>query len=167
MNNSVRNKVLIFIIAILLLTNMAILVYFLWLKQPEVVDRENEHRREGLSQTLKKEVGFNDQQVAAYRQLKDQQWKTMKSKFDDLRRAKDSLFYLLSVPDVSDSTVDKAADLIADRQKQLDMQAFNHFKELRKVCTPEQLPKYDTLIQRMFHRMTSTSFRKGGPPSRK
>ena len=167
MNNSVRNKVLIFIIAILLLTNMAILVYFLWLKQPEVVDRENEHKREGLSQMLKKEVGFNDQQVAAYRQLKDQQWKTMKNKFDDLRRAKDSLFYLLSVPGVADSSVQKAADLIAARQKQLDLQAFNHFKELRTVCTPEQLPKYDTLIQRMFHRMTSTPFRKGGQPGRK
>ncbi|HVZ55224.1 MAG TPA: hypothetical protein VG870_01080 [Chitinophagaceae bacterium] len=167
MNNSARNRVLLFIIGVLVLTNMAILVYFLWIKPaPASQDRTGGRGREGLSETLKREVGFNDQQVAAYRQLKDQQWPVMKTMFEDLRHAKDSLFVLLTVPGVPDSTVRRAADRIAERQRALDMQAFNHFRQLRQVCRPDQLPRFDTLVQRMFRRMTASPFHRSSPDNR-
>ena len=158
MSNASKNKPLIIIIIILLLTNVAILAYFLWLKQPDKPVPLDKNR-DRLAESLKNEVGFNDNQVAEYKKVKDAQWDKMKGRFDDLRKAKDSFFHLLSVENANDSSLNNAADSIAARQKALDLEAFAHFKELRKLCTPEQQPKYDSLVQRMFNRMAGTFMR--------
>jgi periplasmic protein CpxP/Spy len=158
MSNASKNKPLIIIIVILLLTNVAILSYFLWLKQPDKPGPLDKNR-DRLAESLKNEVGFNDSQVAEYKKIKDAQWDKMKGRFDDLRKAKDSFFHLLSVENTNDSILNNAADSIAYRQRALDLQAFAHFKELRKLCTPGQQPKYDSLVQRMFHRMAGTFMR--------
>jgi len=158
MSNASKNKPLIIIIIILLLTNVAILAYFLWLKQPDKPPPFDKNR-DRLAESLKNEVGFNDKQVAEYKKIKDAQWDKMKGRFDDLRKVKDSFFHLLSVENTNDSVLNNAADSIAYRQKALDLEAYAHFKELRKLCTPEQQPKYDSLVQRMFHRMAGTFMR--------
>ncbi len=158
MSNTSKNKSLVIIIILLLLTNVALLAYFLWLKEPDkpaILDKN----RDRLAESLKNEVGFNDNQVAEYKKIKDAQWDKMKSRFDDLRKAKDSFFHLLSVENAADSILNNAADSIAYRQKALELEAFAHFKELRKLCTPDQQRKYDSLVQRMFHRMAVTFMR--------
>ncbi len=150
MSTTSRNKNLLFIIAALLLTNIAVLAYFLWIKQPEPKRGQNKN---GMSEMLQKEVGFSDEQVAQYKQLKEQQLTSIKPMFDEMRKAKDSLFRLLSDPNANDSVINKATDAIAQKQKILDLQTFNHFKKVRALCTPEQQPKYDSMVQRMFRKM--------------
>jgi protein CpxP len=158
-NNPSKNKTLVFIIVVLLLANVAMLIYFLWLKQPDkpaVVVRSPSDR---FADALKKDVGFTDEQVTQYKQLKDAKWDRIKLRFDDLRTAKDNFFHLISVENINDSVLNNAADTVAQRQKSLDLQAFIHLKELRKVCTPEQQPQYDSLVQRIFHRITGSFMR--------
>lgn len=152
-----KNKSLIFIIIFLLLTNIAVLGYFLWYKQTDKPPERD--KRNGIAADLQKEVGFNDQQIAQYKQLKDEQWKKFKPMLEDIRKAKDSLYRLLSNESVNDSVINMTAELIGQKQKAIDLQAFTHFKQIRALCTPEQLPKYDTLIQRMMRKM-------GKPPRR-
>ena len=158
MNNPSRNKTLVFIIIVLLLANVAILFYFLWLKGPEKQARNNGNV-DRFAEALKRDVGFSETQVARYKELKDAKWDKIKLRFDDLRKAKDNFFHLISVENVSDSLLNSAADSVAQRQKSLDLQAFRHLKELRKVCTPEQEPRYDSLVQRVFHRITGSFMR--------
>ena len=152
MSNQSKNKTLIFIIVVLLLANVALLIYFLGGKQA-LKPMPDDKNRDRLSEALKNDVGFNDAQVVQYKQLKDAQWELMRAKFDDVRKAKDDFFHLLSVENVSDSILSSSADKIAVKQKALDMQAFSHFKEVRKLCTPGQQPKFDSLVQRMFIKM--------------
>lgn len=152
MSQPSRNKNLIFIIAVLLLTNIAVLVYFLWLKKPGEPKRSE--RRNGLIEMLQEEVGFNESQVAQYKQLKEEQRKTIRPMFDEMRKAKDSLFRLLGDSSISDSIINKVADAIGEKQKTLDLQTFNHFKKVRELCvTPEQQEKYDSAVLRMFRKM--------------
>jgi len=158
MNNPSRNKTLVFIIIVLLLANVAILFYFLWLKGPEKQVRNNGNV-DRFAEALKRDVGFSETQVARYKELKEAKWDKIKLRFDDLRKAKDDFFHLISVENVSDSLLNNAADSVAQRQKALDLQAFIHLKELRKVCTPEQEPRYDSLVQRVFHRITGSFMR--------
>jgi Spy/CpxP family protein refolding chaperone len=153
MSTPSRNRNLIFIISALLLTNIAVLVYFLWLKHPEAKHGGSEVKKNGMTDKLKEEVGFTNEQVAQYQQLRDEQMTTIHPMFEEMRKAKDSLFRLLSDPNVNDSLVNKATDVIAQKQKILDIQTFNHFKKVRALCTPEQQPKYDSMIQRMFRKM--------------
>lgn len=152
MTNPARSKNLLSIIVILVLTNILVLGYFLWFKKSHRKP-EPEKERVGISDMLQKEVGFTDEQLTAYRELKDRQRESMRPMFEDMRRAKDSLFRLLSDPNVTDSALNHAGDAIAARQKSLDLQAFQHFKTVRAICKPDQQEKYDSMILRMFRKM--------------
>lgn len=129
------------------------LVYFLSNKAPAKPAEPAKETRMGVSEMLQKEVGFTEEQIAKYKSLKEKQKETIRPMFDDMRRAKDSLFRLLSYPETSDSVVNKVADVIAQRQKALDLQTFTHFKRVRTLCTPDQQPKYDSMVIKMFNRM--------------
>ena len=161
MSNTSRNRNLVFIIAALLLTNIAVLVYFLWIKQPEGRKDGPQKPKEGFfTLALKDSVGFNEQQIAQYKEIKDRQKKTMEVMFDNMRRAKDSLFRLIGDTQANDSVIRKAAEAVGERQRLLDLQSFNHFREIRALCTsPDQRQKYDTAVLRMLRKMGKTPAR--------
>ena len=159
-----RNKVLSILVIILLLTNILLLVFFVWAK-PGEPHRKNEWGKGGdVMQILEKQVGFSADQMAQYKQLKDQHWERMKPYFGEMRTAKDNFYKLLNASSVTDSAVNAAADTIAAKQKQIDLQTFRHFTQVRDLCTPEQRPAFDSLVQQVVRRM-SGPWRKG-PPSK-
>ncbi|HET6996280.1 MAG TPA: periplasmic heavy metal sensor [Chitinophagaceae bacterium] len=152
-----KNRSLIFIIAVLLLTNIAVLAYFLWYKKP-ARPPEGRDRSRGIEVPLQNEVGFNEEQMSQYKQMRDEQMKAIKPMFEDMRKTKDSLFRMISSENTNDSSVNVVADAIARKQKEMDLRMYAHFKRIRSLCTPAQLPKYDSVIQRMI--------RKQGKPHR-
>lgn len=142
-----RNRNLLIIIGVLLLTNIAVLIYFLGQKGENKSVHDNAKNNKGfVAEMLQKEVGFTEEQTAEYKKLKEKQREIIRPMYDDMRNAKDSLFRLLSYPATSDSVLKAMAEAIAQKQKALDLQTFNYFKTLRTLCTPEQLPKYDSMI---------------------
>jgi len=143
-----RNRSLLIIIAVLFLTNVAVLVYFLELKKTERPLAWN-----GVAEMLQKEVGFNEEQTSKYKEMKEKQRGKIRPMYDEMRKAKDSLFRLLSYPETTDSALNKMADVIAQKQKSIDLETFNHFKKVRVLCTPDQLPRYDTMVLQMFRKM--------------
>ena len=44
-------------------------------------------------------------------------------------------------------------DLIAQKQKAIDLETLNHFKRVRTLCTSDQLAKYDTMVLQMVRKM--------------
>ncbi len=147
-----KNRSLVFIIIVLLLTNIGVLGYFLWFKKPPQKPG-NTDRQNWMINALQKDVGFTDQQIAQYKELNDDHWKKIKPMFEDIRKSKDSLFKLLSDETVSDSVITLQAEVVAQRQKVIDLQAFSNFKKIRALCTPEQRVKYDSLVQRLMRKM--------------
>jgi hypothetical protein len=162
------NRPLIFIIAVLLLTNIAVLSYFLWFKkQPGHGDEIKPDRKPGMETPLQKEVGFSEDQLVQYRQMRDEQMKAIKPMFEDVRKAKDSLFSLIGNSNMSDSAIGLIAEEIAQKQKVMDLRMFNHFKRIRGLCKPDQLAKYDSVVQRMMKKMGGRSPRKDKDRDRK
>lgn len=147
------NRNLLIIIGVLLITNVAMLFYFLTDRKTAKPAGQNRESRMGVAEMLQKEVGFTAEQIAKYKTLKEKQKETIRPMFDDMRKAKDSLFRLLSYPETSDSTVSRTADVIAQRQKALDLQTFSHFKRVRTLCEPEQHARYDSMVIRIFNKM--------------
>jgi hypothetical protein len=154
MSNATNNKGLIFLIVILLLTNIAVLAYFLWPKQPDKLANP-ERNRYKLLEPLKNEVGFTDSQITDYKKIRDSRSGRIRGKVEDLRRVRDNFYRLLSMGNASDSLLNSFADSIANRQKLLDLETFAHFKQLRTLCTPDQEVKYDSMVQRIVHRWGS------------
>lgn len=153
-----QNKSLISIIVFLLLTNIAMLVFFLFLGN---TNRRGGHGRDEnfFSNILQKEVGFNDNQITAYKKLKEEQMHKMKPLFEDIRAAKDNFYKLTYSNPLPDSVLRSNAAVIGDKQEALDMQMFQNLKAVRNLCTPEQLPKFDSSIKIVVARMTGR-FRK-------
>ena len=63
-------------------------------------------------------------------------------------------------PSVPDSVIEAKADIIGKQQKDLDLFVIRHFKDIRTLCTPDQLPKYDSLLPPLIERMTARPERK-------
>lgn len=152
-----RNKVLSVLVLILLLTNILLVVFFVWMKpssgDPGRSGRDD--RGPGVTELLKKQVGFTDGQMTQYKALKEQHWDKMKPYFGELRTAKDRFYGLLSSSVAADSlTIVSAADSIAAKQKQIDMQTFRHFRQVRNICTPAQQPAFDSMVQQVIRRMS-------------
>lgn len=158
MTPATKNRSLISIIVFLLITNIAMLVFFLVTNNPA---QKSSHTKDqnGMSGMLQKEVGFSKDQLDTYQSLRKNQLDTLHDLFDQLRRSKMDFYNLVYSSQINDSSVNKAADAIADRQKALDLHMFNHFKMVRDICTPGQLPKFDSTIQKLFIRMTGRSGR--------
>lgn len=154
MDNNKKNKSLISIIIFLLITNLAMLVFFVILNEPanKNSSKENQSR---FSKSLQKDVGFTKEQLDQYQVLRKAQLERVRPLFNEVRNAKFGLYDLLYAEPVSDSVVNGRAEIIGTKQQQLDIQMFRHFERARKICTQDQLPKFDTAVKKLIIRMTS------------
>jgi periplasmic protein CpxP/Spy len=154
MDTITKNKSLVSIIIFLLITNLAMLFFFLKVNNP-VQKSPGGHDQNGISTLLKNDVGFRDDQIEKYKSLRKEHLEKVRALFDDLRKSKENLYNLLYAPAVSDSVINNAADKIAEKQKGLDMEMFNHFKLYRNICDSNQLEKFDTTIKKVITRLIS------------
>lgn len=155
MNTTSRNKTLIFIIILLFITNILVLTYFLTKNK----DHRKDKGKDAFETSLQKDVGFSEQQLATFKQQKDMHWTEARKQMDDIKKIKERFFKLTLQDSVADSTVNALADSIAMRQKQMELTIFHNFKQTRSICTPSQLPAYDSLMVRFINRQM-----KGGKP---
>lgn len=159
-----NNKILVFIIGVLLLSNVALL-YFYLRKPCSLKEPPNKSMREYLTERLRNEVGFNDSQIAKYQELSTKHKEAMKPLFNDIYMAKDSFYKMLSQPETPDSVLKADLDNIGARQEAIDQRIFRHFYMLRQVCTSEQQPKYDSVIQDVIKNIIKP--KKGSDKNRK
>ena len=155
-NTIKKYKVLVSIIIFLLVTNFALLIFFMVNSNP-IDKRSGGHSENGIYNSLQNEVGFSKSQLDQYQALRILQRKNVKPLFDEVRKVKEDFYDLLYVNNVSDSLINADADSIAQTQKELDLQMFNHFKMVRDICTPDQLPKFDSTIKKVVVRMIGRS----------
>ena len=148
-----KNKTLISIIIFLLITNVAMLFFFIVLDKPAQKNQYGKDQK-GMSDMLQHDVGFTKEQVDSYQALRKNDFNKIHPLFDDVRKAKMDFYNLVYTPQVSDSIITTTANLIALKEKSLDMQLLSHFKMVRNICTPDQLQKFDTTIKKVFIRMT-------------
>lgn len=150
--SSKRNRNLLVIIGLLLVTNIALLLYMFWWKDGDKNKGRGGDFKDGVSGALQKEVGFSQQQLDEYKKLRSEHWKVSKPMYEKMQKSRDSLFSLVKNPDVSDSSINLAASSIAQQQKEMDLRAFYHFRKVRAICLPEQTARYDSLMKKISNR---------------
>jgi len=155
-----KNKSLISIIIFLLITNLAMLIFFLVLNN-QGQRNSHVHDPNGISGLLQKEVGFTKDQLDIYQSLRKDHFDKIHILFDELRKAKTDFYNLIYFTGTSDSSVNRAADLIAEKQKTLDLQMLNHFEMVRNICKPDQLQRFDSTIKKVITRMTARPGKEG------
>lgn len=162
MNEKTKIKALITIIVFLLITNIAMLVFFIVLDKP--ANKRIKKEPGGMYTALQKDVGFSQDQLDQYQALRKKQMDKVRPLFNDVRTAKKNFYELIYSPAVSDSAINADADSIGQKQKFLDIQMFNYFNEIRRICRPDQTEKFDSAIKKVVMRMVS---RPGGGHDKK
>lgn len=152
MSHSTKIKSLVTIIIFLLITNIAMLIFFLASGRPADTRQKNREFN-GMYNSLQSEVGFTKDQLDQYQALRKEQRDKVRPLFNELRNAKKDFYKLIYSSASPDSLINADADSIAQKQKALDMQMFRYFKNIRSICTPEQLPKFDTTVTKEIGRM--------------
>jgi len=130
----------------LLLTNIVVVYYGFYNKK-----NSRNKGRESFTAILQREVGFDKQQAARFDELKKTHWEQAKSGMDKINKIKNKIFDLSRKPDTPDSTIEKLADSIGLLQKQVEINAYKHVVGTRKICTPDQIPAYDSLMKRIIN----------------
>ncbi|CAG5079292.1 Spy/CpxP family protein refolding chaperone [Parvicella tangerina] len=148
-----RSTVYIVIISLLLICN-GIFAY-LFFARP---DHPPHHPPKDI---IIEKLGFSKDQVAAYEGLiKDHRAKIVE-KEQALKIAKNNLYALLLEDDV-ETEVDKLANQIGQIHVEIEHVNFNHFCDLRDICTPEQEIAFNKLVKEL-----SKLFAPHHPPKKK
>ena len=152
MNQTTKTKSLVTIIIFLLITNIGMLIFFILVSKP--ADRKpRNHETNGMYTSLQNEVGFSKEQLDKYQLLRKEQMGKVRPLFNEVRNAKKDFYGLIYSENISDSLIEADADSIAQKQKSLDMQMFGYFKNIRNICTPSQIQKFDSTLKKEVTRM--------------
>jgi Spy/CpxP family protein refolding chaperone len=161
MSITAKNKLLTWLVVLLLLANTATLAMF-WLNKKQHPPQPKGTPNEFLVKELKLDAKQQEQLdvlVKEHRQMAEQ----IREK---VRAAKDSLFDLVKNPTATDKAKQSAAAVCSRLTEQLDVLTVNHFQKLRALCNAEQQKKFDEIIQDITRMMGQPQppGRPGEPP---
>ncbi|TAL48418.1 MAG: periplasmic heavy metal sensor [Chitinophagaceae bacterium] len=163
-----NNKTLLLIIAVLFLTNIALLYFKVWNRDGHDKGSLGRGGPQGfMAVMLEKEVGFNKEQIAQYEDLRTKHFESMKPLFDEVRNTKDSLYRLMNYTQVADSIVNVYANRVSEKQKAVELKMFYYLKAVEAICTPEQKPKFDSVVQKLVKRQTGQGRKSEGKDKNK
>lgn len=149
MKTITKNKWFLLLLGFLFIANIALLLSFFVFGERSDADKNSRSNQSGQGY-LSRELALTKEQDVAFNKMKEEHFKTMKPLWSDIRKTKDSFFRQMSNPAMDDSAIADYTERIAQKNKLADELMFRHFRELRKLCTPEQQQKFDTIIPQMF-----------------
>lgn len=154
---SSTNKILTIAVVLLLLTNIALVVYMLSGKKHGPGKPPS---RPSTSEMLARELNMTEAQKTQHQQLREDHLKNIRPLFDSIRMAKTALYNLLKDSTASDSLVNVYTRQISDKQVAIEKMTFAHFQRVRQLFTPDQQPRFDEFVQKMMQRGRKDSAQK-------
>jgi hypothetical protein len=94
---------------------------------------------------------FDTNQQADYEQLIQQHRKEITTTEDHIKNAKNQLYLLLNDETVDVAKKDSLISLLSTYQKEIETIHFNHFRDIKKLCKPEQLNDFIELTEELSH----------------
>lgn len=134
-----KNKFFIFIIAALLISNI-ILAVFLFLRK----DGRRPRPREIIIERLK----FDEKQTTEYDELIQKHRSLIPPQEEKMARLKTSMYSLLK-NSPEQRVVDSLANEIGKVQTEIEFIHFNHFREIKELCRPDQLDEFYVLTEEL------------------
>lgn len=144
MQTILQNRFYSGLIAFLMIANAGTLVFF-WAGH---FKNQSEH---SPKEFLAKQLNFTQVQRTSYFDLAKEHNEEANKIREAIKIDKDNLFRLLKSERVSDIARDSAALKVSSSLQALDILTFEHFKKVRALCTEEQKPQFDELIQKMVN----------------
>ncbi len=107
---------------------------------------------EGPAKFIIEKLKFTPQQEADFTMLKLQHQSAIRKLRKEGRSLRESFFEGLKQDSVL-AEKEIIAQRIAENQKQIELVTYNHFQEVKKLCTPEQKLIFNKIIQEVLQQM--------------
>jgi hypothetical protein len=146
--NQSKYKWILFLVAVLLISNVFLAIFLFSSKEKKT---DSNKKRESPSTIIYKELGLTNQQIDTFKTNKDLFFKDMRPIWDEIKNLKDSLYGHMDV-DSKDSSIQLLTAAISQKTKEADLKMYQHFVEMRKLCTSEQQVRFDTIIPKFLNR---------------
>jgi len=150
MQISKKGIILGVIIAILILLNVVtIATMWVWkIKSPHPAPQtEMMHKPDGRS-IFEKELNFTPQQLDSLDKYRKEHFESVRKYMDESKEYKDELFDQLKNPD--NAKVQELISKIAEDQKNIEMETFNHFMKIRNLCDDNQKEKFSEIFKKIL-----------------
>ncbi len=163
MSSTAKNKVLTWLVILLLIAN-AVTITMFWLNKKQ--GQPPPLLKGGPGDFFAKELDLDPSQKLQVQKLVIEHRAAAEAMRKKIRAAKESFFELLKQPIVSDSAKQAAAKNVSTQTEELDLITFGHFQKVRALCDPEQQKRFDRIIQDVTRMMGQPQppMRPGGPP---
>ena len=157
------NKILTIAVVLLLLVNIAMLVFMFRGKKSHDFSRRG--GKGGPFDMMVKEMNMTEQQQTEFKNLKEDHFKAIRPVFDSIRTLKQSLFGLVKDESATDSVIANYSNMIASQQSIIDKLTIAHFRKVRAMFSGDQQKKFDDFVQKMMQRKMAGMGRKPGDSS--
>jgi periplasmic protein CpxP/Spy len=154
-----KTKFLTLIVIILVLLNIGTLGYLLLRKDN---NRTPMRGKGGPAAFIIKKLEFTPDQEQKFVALRDEHHLRMVELSDSLRDLRDEYFNGLKTSNVDTALANRQTEIITGIETEMHNITFNHFVEVRKLCTPHQQELFDTFINDILHSMQPPG--PGAPP---
>ena len=127
----------------LLIINIGILL-FLFLRKPVHPPGDRPIQGKGATKNIIIELlNFDKEQVVQYEKLINLHQQSVKELDGQIRETKNQLYSTLA----SDAVISKDSleNKLGELQKQIEVVHYNHFSEIKRLCKPEQIEKFNSL----------------------
>jgi hypothetical protein len=153
MSTQTKSKLYLLVIGILAIANIALLYFLLNGNHKPSKKKGGWAAHDAAARSfLQNDIGFNQQQLVQFDTLVKQHREKMKSIMDINKKEKEKQFKQLGNLAFADSAIVNAVKINAQNQSNIDMQLFEYLKNLREICTADQLTKYDTSYFKMWNK---------------
>lgn len=141
-----QKRSLIRIIIILVILNFSLLVFVLWkeLWQPNPQDRPT---HEKVAEILRTELQLSDDQVNEFERIRKEFFIKEKRLESAIRNARDSMNIEMFNKHINEERVKSLAKNISLNEFNMEMLRLEQAKQLKTICTSEQLEKFESLVQ--------------------
>jgi protein CpxP len=107
--------------------------------------RERENFRE-VSGIIEKELNLSETQVTQFNDLRNTYFKKERMVHELIRSQRDSMNEMMFNSQTNDSLLKAVALRVSQSEYQMELLRIEQAAELKKLCTPEQLEKFESLM---------------------
>lgn len=144
-------------VIVLLLLNLGTLLFLLLPKKDEGMSRAPGN---AASDYIIEQLQLDTRQQEQFIELRNQHRAIVRQAREEDRRLHDIYFSLLKTDNPEEGKVDSVSSLIAEQRSQIEAATFEHFRQLRKLCRPEQKLRFDATIDEIARRVAPGKIQK-------
>ncbi len=138
-----KTRLLTIAVLALLAINIGLLAFLFFGRPPQPSHRGPAGGQDGPSRLIIDKLHFDEKQVARYEVLIEQHQAGVKPLNEEIMKTKSKLYTTLA--DEATTDKDSLINRLGNLQMLMENVHYDHFLEIKKLCTPEQLPDFKSL----------------------